>query len=835
MNAPTHLGPFPLLGTLGVGGMGTVYLSRHPQLGFEVAVKVLGAGRGASQAQRSRFQREIRALTLLDHPGLVEVLGAGEEAGVPWFAMRRVAGESLEDRLRTRGQLSGEETLDLALQLCDALAAAHAIEIIHRDLKPDNLLCTPDGRYVLTDFGLTKLLGEVESVRLSLTGALQGTPGYWAPEQARGSVREGSFPTDVYGVGAILYAALTGRPPVQGKDLMELIVATQDRVPEPPSALAPNPLPPGLEAVVLKCLEKDASARFATVDALADALRQVQEGGPRRGSGRLWALVAVSSLASFVLVGLALAGVAGLFEPQPDPTLVPASPDTPASDALYTRGEAAREEGRESEAIALFGRAAESGHVEAMATLATMYRESDPSKVREWTRRAAEGGWIPSVFTYGLMVESGDGGPKDEALAREWYRRGTQLDDPRAAYHLARMNLMGLGGAKNLVQARALFRRSAEAGHPPAMHGLAQVLERGIGGAEDSVESVKWYREAATEGGADSMLELAEAYSLGQGVERNYEHAVRWYRRAAADGHHPQALRELGVLVTNGQGVPRDDAAAIQLFRDAIAGGYTKACHDLGMMIEDGRGCEPDSALAAKWYRRGAEAGDMACMETLGVSLAMQPDDESHKKGAQWLRKASDLGLPGATHNLARLYTEGRGVTRDRAEAMRLFKQAAEAGFAPAMEVMGEQLLAGTWVPRDEKGAMDWLRRGAEAGDVTCMHRLGASLSSGLGGGDARAGTVWFYKAAAAGYGPSMTALGVLRSQLSDDDAAALTWFLRASVAGDQDGRLSAASYLSEGRGTEPNAKEAERLLRLVLKEGNTDQRERAQAQLDRL
>ena len=130
--------------------MGTVYLALHPELGFEVAIKVLVAGRNASPDQRKRFQREIGALGKLQHPGIVNIIDLGEERGLPWFAMRRVEGGSLEDRLRTQGPLSSSETIELGLQLCAALNFVHAGGILHRDLKPDNVLCTSSGDYILT-------------------------------------------------------------------------------------------------------------------------------------------------------------------------------------------------------------------------------------------------------------------------------------------------------------------------------------------------------------------------------------------------------------------------------------------------------------------------------------------------------------------------------------------------------------------------------------------------------------------------------------------------------------------------------------------------------------
>lgn len=293
-----RFGPYQTQAILGQGGMGRVYLARHTESGTQAALKVLTGCEGASDAQKRRFQREIRALGQVRHPGIVEILDAGEERGLPWFAMRHVAGGTLNDRIRKEGGVSPEAAIDLGLQLCVALGVVHSQGILHRDLKPDNVLCQADGTYLIADFGLAKDLSREASVRLSQTGALQGTPGYWAPEQAQGSGNRATPQTDVYGVGAVLYAAVTGVPPIVGESLLEISVATQERPPTPPSSLAS--VPRGLEAVILRCLAKAPVQRYQSMGDLEAALRRVQAGGGRALPGL--------ALAGVVTLGIIVAG-----------------------------------------------------------------------------------------------------------------------------------------------------------------------------------------------------------------------------------------------------------------------------------------------------------------------------------------------------------------------------------------------------------------------------------------------------------------------------------------------------------------------------------------------
>lgn len=229
-----RVGGYELVRLLGQGGMGTVYEGRDPRNGERVAVKLLVSGREASAAQRTRFRREARALARLEHRALARLLDAGEERGLPYLVLPFYEGGSLEERLARGEVLAVEEAVRLGVELAEALEAAHGAGLLHRDVKPANVLFAADGQPVLTDFGLVKALARAgETERLTRSGTLQGTPGYWAPEQARGELTKVGPGTDVYGLGATLYAALAGRPPFEGESLVEVLRKTVEA--NPPS------------------------------------------------------------------------------------------------------------------------------------------------------------------------------------------------------------------------------------------------------------------------------------------------------------------------------------------------------------------------------------------------------------------------------------------------------------------------------------------------------------------------------------------------------------------------------------------------------------------------
>jgi WD40 repeat protein/predicted Ser/Thr protein kinase len=311
------IGDYELLGELGRGGMGVVYKARQKSLNRTVALKLIRAG-GHPEARAgpqvmARFRAEALALARLQHPNVVQVYEVGEQDGRPFFAMEYVDGGSLADRLAGTPPPPGQAAT-LVQTLARAMHRAHEQGIIHRDLKPANVLLTADRIPKVTDFGLAKVLMGTVAVRTQ-KGAVLGTPGYMAPEQAGGKSREVSPATDVYALGAILYELLTGRPPFQAKAPADLLEQVLQAEPVPPSRLRPE-VPRDLEAICLKCLHKQAGKRYATAAALADDLGRFLAGEPvqARPVGRGGRLVkwAKRRPAAVALVALGAAMVCGL-------------------------------------------------------------------------------------------------------------------------------------------------------------------------------------------------------------------------------------------------------------------------------------------------------------------------------------------------------------------------------------------------------------------------------------------------------------------------------------------------------------------------------------------
>jgi serine/threonine protein kinase len=283
---PTLAG-YEILGVLGRGGMGRVYKARQINLQRLVALKVILAGEDAEPEQVARFREEAKAIARLQHPNIVQIYEVGEESGHPFFSMELIEGGSLAEHLRGTPLTAGRAA-QLVETLARAVHAAHQQGVIHRDLKPANILLAPPAFVTshpggmegwvpkITDFGLAKKRDE--SASLTMSGAVMGTPGYMAPEQAAGRSRDIGPASDTYALGVILYELLTGRTPFQGTT-MEILDQVRHAPPLPPRRLDPE-IPVNLETICLKCLEKEPLKRYTSASALAADLKRFLEHKP---------------------------------------------------------------------------------------------------------------------------------------------------------------------------------------------------------------------------------------------------------------------------------------------------------------------------------------------------------------------------------------------------------------------------------------------------------------------------------------------------------------------------------------------------------------------------
>jgi serine/threonine protein kinase len=310
--------------------MGVVYKARQIALNRPVALKLIGAGEFASPVLIQRFHREAEAAANLHHPNIVPIYETGEIQGQHYLSMALIEGIGLDEYIKRAGvevglpnksarsvsRMRQEDIARLLAKVARAVDHAHQHGVLHRDLKPGNILVDQNGEPHLTDFGLAKVIGRADS-SLTVTGAIMGTPSFMAPEQAAGKNKSTSTAADVYSLGAILYAMLTGVPPFRGDTPVETLRQVVEQEPKPPSTLREG-IDGDLATIAMKCLEKEPQRRYSSAAALAEDLERWSRKEPIQARSvhtteRFWRwcrrnpnVAALSGAVALLLVALAV-------------------------------------------------------------------------------------------------------------------------------------------------------------------------------------------------------------------------------------------------------------------------------------------------------------------------------------------------------------------------------------------------------------------------------------------------------------------------------------------------------------------------------------------------
>jgi serine/threonine protein kinase len=300
------LGSYRVLSELGRGGMGVVFRAEDSCLKRAVALKVMRPWLAENPAARQRFVREAQAAASVTHANIIRIYQVSEDRGVPFLAMELLAGETVEQRLAREGRLPLADVLRVGREIAEGLAAAHEAGLVHRDIKPANVwLEAPAGRVKLLDFGLARAADDAS--RLTQTGAIIGTPGYIAPEQARGAAVD--VRCDLFSLGCVLYQMCTGTAPFQGPNTLATLLAVALDQPAPANRVNPQS-PAALSQLIARLLQKDPARRPRSAREVADALAALERGAdvptPPPAAPRRRRMVAV-------LVGLAAALLIGVF------------------------------------------------------------------------------------------------------------------------------------------------------------------------------------------------------------------------------------------------------------------------------------------------------------------------------------------------------------------------------------------------------------------------------------------------------------------------------------------------------------------------------------------
>jgi TPR repeat protein/serine/threonine protein kinase len=836
----TRLHEFEIERVLGEGGFGVVYLAFDHSLERHVALKEYLPGAFACRLDAmtigprsdqhrdtyasglKSFMQEARMLAQFEHPAMVKVLRFWEGNGTAYMAMGYYEGTTLRELVKTAPGYTSEAALKaLLVPLLDAVELLHARQIFHRDIALDNIIVQPDGAPVLLDFGAARrIIGDMTQ---ALTVVLK--PGYAPIEQYvdEGGLKQGPW-TDVYGFAALLYAAVTGKPPPMavGRAINDSLVPLQQLAPAGYSqpflraidaalAVLPEARTQSIAAfrqmLGVPRLKENAQAptpasppAAAPEPAPAPAAREQSTGSPW---SRRPAQIGALAVAIVLVAGIAL----GVFRGRSDQGSVatpPSSPDTAAktdaNTALATAPAASGAREAPTANVPPGPALPPSARPKAQAEVA-----SRPQPVPSSTEVAAglPGGNQARVAA--PPPAGADIPPPKPATAANATPASVTPKDAQEQFALGKDYEFGRGVAKNPAEAARLYRRSADQGNALAQAALGSAYRTGTGVPKNPAEAAKWTRRAAEQGMAAAQEDLGDMVLNGIGVPKDEREAARWYRLAADQGL-ARAQLNLGLLYKDGVGVAADDAEAMLWFRRAAAQGNEAAkaaitrlassapsstptrnspmpatresatatapagvtdpveMTKIGRDYELGRGVRKDVAEAARWYRKGAEAGYAPAMNGLGYAYEQgwgMPQDDA--EATKWYRKAAELGDPAAENNLGNTYRNARGVARNDVTAASWYRKAAEHGNAWGQTNLGFMYENGRGVFRDPVEAVKWYRQAAEKGNQQAQFSLGRMYESGTGvNKDLTAAASWFRKSADQGNAQATARLAAL-------------------------------------------------------------------------
>ncbi|MBV8191286.1 MAG: SEL1-like repeat protein, partial [Alphaproteobacteria bacterium] len=710
------VGRYVVTSVLGQGSFGITYLARDGQLGRDVAIKeylptVFAVRRGdgtvvpnstKSAAEfawgRQRFIEEGRTLAGFRRmPGMVHVYDLVEDHGTAYIVMELVNGSTLEKKLDHDGQLSPQEVNRLLPVLLDVLSAVHQAGFVHRDIKPENILLDREGNPTLIDFGAARAAMAARTTAMTAVY----TPGYAAIEQFADG-EQGPW-TDIYGLSATLYRAISGRLPPRsvGRALEDSYRPLAELKP----AGFPIPLLRGIDRGLAvraadrpQTIEQWRSALFST-EPPADAGAGAPAVGRRR---RTMVYASVGALAV-----LAAAGAALLLQQTDLSASLQEAAGGGSSPALADRGPGGAEQARptqteaapstEAEVVAKPEVAAPRAEAEDLAEADSAFKRGDYATVRRLMKPLADAGNAKAQNYLGVLYDDGMGVPRDDAQAVAWYRK------------------------------------AADQGNAAAQYNLGRLYDNGHGVPQDDAQAVAWYRKAADQGDVRAQTSLGAAYDSGRGVARDLAQAAKWYRRAA-DQDHPAAELILGSMHAAGRGMPQDYGQAVEWFRRAAAHGSAPAEFNLGYLYSVGRGVPQDYDEAVAWYRKAADHDSPSAQTNLGAAYeAGRGVPQDFAQAAGWYRKAADQGNAVAQYNLGKLYDSGRGVPQDYRQALAWYRKAAAQDYGPAGASVGYAYDVGRGVSQDPAQAANWYRKAVDDGSVDALYALGLLYQQGRG------------------------------------------------------------------------------------------------------
>ena len=785
---------YDLLGELGGGGFGSVYLAKDTVAGIEVAVKGLPPLIRNNAEELERIRENFALVSRLHHPYIAAALHLQLARDVYYSddsvrqKLRVLPGDTLMvmeyapgvTLSKWRKQFPGgivpfEQAIPIVWQIAQALDYAHGLHIIHRDVKPSNIIVETkvDGDIAarLLDFGLA---AEIRSSMGRISREIcdkSGTRPYMAPEQWAG--RKQGPATDQYALAVLLSELLTGEVPFasvfETGDPVVMMTAICNREVE-----LPDDCP--CQTALRRALAKDPSCRFANcvefVEAAANneqaaqpnEVAQIGDDDAEKNHKRSGLIVGGLVFAAIVVVGIL--GFAHRQQQQKN-----AGRDA----RIVAEGQSAAERREVERTADEDGKTDEQPKAQEEATLNTEAERKNRAEMTlqfisayETKQYAVAAKLIGSIdsdsaevqFDIAKMYENGWGVSKDEVEAARWYRKAAEQGYLKAQNNLGQAYRNGRGVRKDYAEAMFWFRKAAAQGDARAQFNIGCLHLNGEGVKKDYAEAMRWFRKAAEQGDPQAQFSVARMYFMGWAVTNDEREAVKWCRKAA-DQDYANAQYVLGLCYAEGNGVAKDSQEAANWYRKAAEQGCVDSQVALGLCYAEGNGIAKDPQEAANWYRKAAERGNAEAQALLGsLYLTGEGVAKDYREALKWYREAANQGNSASQCALGGMYCNGWGVAKDYREALKWFRKAAEQGYAEAQNNLGVMYGTGEGAAKDYSEAVKWYRKAAEQGNAGGQANLGAMYYNGWGvARDYREALNWYSKAAKQGNEEAKSAL----------------------------------------------------------------------------
>ena len=607
-------GSYRIIKSIGKGGFGITYLAEHIDMKRRVCIKefflkdwnnrekgkqsvslAVPSYSKAIDGYKQKFLKEARTLAALDHPNIVRVHDAFAENGTAYYVMEFIEGDSLDNVIKSGGALAEDTALSYAEQIASALGYMHERNLLHLDIKPQNVMIRKsDGRVILIDFGLTKHYDKGSGTETTTTGGGY-SDGYAPIEQYdNSSISNFSPETDIYSLGATLYAMLAGNRPPTPRDIDYKTFPTfrrkvNERVPK----------------AIRAAMQYNSKDRPHSTGEFLAMLPHKSHRSPLRWIIASVAVVAVVAVAAVMLLG-------GNPEQKSEATTVEVNVEE-----LTTMGRAYYSDGNYVKAFECWLKAAEGGYAEAQVEVGQCYRngrgtEADAEKALDWYMVAANQGSIVACNILGGCFFEGELVESDIKSAIYWYEQAAEQGDVSAQFNVAKCYTVK-GETQDFDAAILWFSRAAKAGDVAAQLELGDIYFVGkVDGERDFNTAMKWYGMAAESGDAVGQLYMAMCHV----ALKEYDEAFKMYSLAAEQGN-AQAQCELGACYQNGYGTGKNAEMAFYWYQKSAAQGLDRAQYSLGVCYEFGLGTKTDAAKAQELYRLAADQGFAAAAARL--------------------------------------------------------------------------------------------------------------------------------------------------------------------------------------------------------------------------